>query len=57
MGLGHSDLVEDERGPPRIEYHVAEHTQRWLYRNWAEMMSAPTWADYKATHSRPEDAL
>ena len=57
MGLGHDEIIDDEYGPPRLDTRVSEHGQLWLYRAWAEMMAAPTWAAYRESHSRPEGWL
>lgn len=56
MGVGHGEVVRhDEQGsPPRVDILTNEYCQRWYYKCWAEMMAAPSWAEYKAHHSVPE---
>ena len=53
MGLGRGEVLDDEGSPPRIETSVNEHAQFWLYRGWADWMSAPSWADLRANHTPP----
>ena len=57
MGLGHGEFIDDERTPPRIDAFVHEHYHLWQYQAWAELLTAPTWADWQANHSRPEGRL
>jgi phenylpropionate dioxygenase-like ring-hydroxylating dioxygenase large terminal subunit len=58
MGLGKGAVVKDEEGnPSRIDTLVNEHAQLWLYRCWAEYMSAGSWSELKENHSRPEGCL
>ena len=51
MNVGRGEIIEDELGPPRIESHVNEHAQLWIYRAWAEWMAARDWRDLKEHHS------
>jgi hypothetical protein len=57
MGKGHGEIIEDELSPPRIENFINEHAQLWMYKVWAEMLTAPTWDDYRKNHSRPGGTL
>jgi phenylpropionate dioxygenase-like ring-hydroxylating dioxygenase large terminal subunit len=57
MGKGHGEIIEDELSPPRIENFINEHAQLWMYKVWAEMLTAPTWDDYRRNHSKPSGQL
>lgn len=58
MGAGRGEVVKGLDGePPRVHNLVNEHAQLWLYRCWAEYMTAATWADLKKNHSIPEGRL
>lgn len=57
MGLGHGVLVEDGRTPPRVDTLTNEHAQLWMYRVWAEFMSAPGWDALRARHLEPRGTL
>lgn len=48
MGLGHDEVLYDERGAARVETTISEHAQRWLYTNWMNWMSADSWAEIEA---------
>jgi hypothetical protein len=50
MGLGHDEVLYDERGAARVETAISEHAQRWLYTNWMNWLSADSWAEIKANH-------
>jgi hypothetical protein len=51
MGLGSSEVIEDEDSPPRMDTGTTEHPQLWHYRSWADWMAAESWADLKANHT------
>jgi phenylpropionate dioxygenase-like ring-hydroxylating dioxygenase large terminal subunit len=51
MALGEDEMLEDPSGQKRIETRVNEHSQRWLYRCWAEWLQAETWDELKRTRS------
>ena len=51
MGLGHDEVIEDESAPPRIETVINEHPLLWLYRSWAEWMTAESWTELRTNHS------
>ena len=51
MGMGSSEVIEDEDGPPRIEAGTTEHPQLWHYRCWADWMAAESWDDLRANHT------
>jgi hypothetical protein len=57
MGLGRGEIINDETSPPRINHFVNESYHLWQYQAWAEMMAAGSWADWKATHSKPEGTI
>jgi hypothetical protein len=57
MNLGHGQVIEDELGPRRVETTCNEHSQLWTHRAWADWMSAESWADLRANHSRPTGML
>nr|ART36879.1 D190 [uncultured bacterium] len=57
MGKGRGEIINDEVNPPHIDSHINEYAQRWTYKAWQEFMSAETWDELKATHSRPEGTL
>jgi hypothetical protein len=51
MGLGHDEVVANDRGEHYIETCINEHGQRWFYRGWTEWMAATSWKDLEANHS------
>lgn len=53
MGEGARRVIEDELSPPRIENFINEHAQLWMYRVWAEMLTEPTWNEYRKNHTKP----
>jgi 3-phenylpropionate/trans-cinnamate dioxygenase alpha subunit len=53
MGRNHDEIVQDELSPPRVENFINEHMQFWHYRAWAEMITADSWAELRANHSKP----
>ena len=57
MGIGHGRVVNDDQSPPRIDTLTNEHAQLWMYRCWAEYMSADSWSDLRAHHAEPEGTM
>ncbi|MGE0059594.1 MAG: aromatic ring-hydroxylating dioxygenase subunit alpha [Dehalococcoidia bacterium] len=57
MGVGHGEIVRDENELPHVNMGFAEHGQLWHYRAWSEWMSATSWADLRAIHSRIPDRV
>jgi hypothetical protein len=57
MGLGYGETVNDGQSPPRIDTLTNEHAQLWMYRVWADMMSADSWADFEAHHGDPPSRI
>ena len=53
MGIGHDQVLTNDRGEHYIEGLISEHGQRWLYRAWTEWMAARDWAELTANHSLP----
>jgi hypothetical protein len=52
MGVGRDAFVFEPGAPPRIETLINEHAQLWMYRSWADYMSAASWAEYARDHVR-----
>ena len=50
MGLGHDEVLYDERGAARVETTISEHAQRWLYTNWMNWLTADSWDEIKANN-------
>jgi hypothetical protein len=58
MNIGNGDLIRDELSPPRIETTATtEHPQLWHYRNWAQWMTAESWAELRERHPRVPDRV
>ncbi|WP_091736097.1 aromatic ring-hydroxylating oxygenase subunit alpha [Phenylobacterium immobile] len=52
MGLGHGE-IKRAGDVSYIDTPINEHAQLWLYRAWADWMSAASWADLKRDATRP----
>jgi phenylpropionate dioxygenase-like ring-hydroxylating dioxygenase large terminal subunit len=57
MGLGHGDVVHDDRSPGRIDALTNENGQLWMYHVWSEFMDADTWPELRAHHDKPDGVL
>jgi phenylpropionate dioxygenase-like ring-hydroxylating dioxygenase large terminal subunit len=57
MGLHRGEIINNEDSPPHIGHFVNESYHLWQYQAWAEMMAAPSWEDWKQTHSKPEGTI
>jgi len=58
MGLGHGEVQPATDGtPPLIETLVNEHAQLWMYRCWAQYLTAETWPQLQQDHIEPKGAL
>lgn len=55
MAKGHDDIITDQEGaPPYIASQMNEHAQLWMYRCWAEYLTAEDWPALRKSHARPQ---
>jgi hypothetical protein len=58
MNLGLGEVITEEGAPPYVQTRINEHAQLWLYRSWADWMSAESWGELREHHSEvPRDRL
>ena len=53
MNVGRGEVFDDGAGPQITGVGVTEHPQMWMYKVWAEMLAAPSWADLRANPPYP----